>query len=95
MRSPELRRFLRYVERKVAPLPAHLDDAADILDTLTDAELALICGASPGPAVIPFQASLRYSCELRARLSEEIDELELTLPASNAEGWLRKLPRAA
>lgn len=95
MISPELTRFLRYVQQSEAPLPASLCDAADILDTRTDAELALICGANPGPVVRAYQPSLRYSCELRKRIAEEIDEEELNLPESNAEGWLRKLARAS
>lgn len=90
MLTPELTRLLNHVHR--ADADATLCDAADTLDALTDGELAVICHAEPGPVVCVYdpvmnEPALRYSSELRRRISEEIDELELHLP-DNAAGEL-------
>lgn len=89
--TPEMTRFLCHVSAAVDAEPLHLDDAAEELDRLSDTQLAIVCKSEPGPRVAAYQPSLRYSCELRARLSEELDDLELNLPDENAEGWLEQL----
>lgn len=85
--SPELSRFLSHTHS--ADRDATICDAADALDTLSDAELAVICRAEPGPAAcvynpVMWRAALRYSSELRRRISEGLDDLELGLPDDSA-----------
>ncbi len=82
MMSAELSRlFANVAVRPGGYDPPHADDAVELMDALTDAELALICGVEPGPRVINTVESLRSSCELRKRLADELTELELALPA--------------
>lgn len=89
--SAELKRFLRYVADKVGPLPATLDDAAEMLLVLTDRELAVICGATPGERVRAKFCTLESSCELRQHIECEIDELELNASVENGDRWLEPL----
>ncbi len=82
MISPELARLVRLViaRRKRAgdPGPAYPDDVADCMDyELTDGQLAVICRAAPGPPVWHRFRALRWSCQLRKRLFEELADVEL------------------
>ncbi len=62
MITPELEQFFRHVI-KVAPDPAHLDDAIETLETLTDTELSLICESGMG--------------NLRDKLISDLEEVEI------------------
>lgn len=78
--SPEMTRFFAHVQN----LPdtwgaAHTDDAAEELERLSCAQLAIICRTQPEG--------------LRERLSAELDEIELNLPEGNREGWVKKLAK--
>lgn len=92
--SPETLLFLRRAAALEEYEPATLADAAEVLDTLSDAKLSLVCKAACGPPVCDYdpvlwEAALRYSSALRGRVSRELDNLELYLPNADANCWLR------
>ena len=88
--TPELRHLLRHVA--AMDPQATLGEAAELIDGSSDARLCLLCrAATPGPpapylhtgkntsnrVVATEIAALSYSCALRRRVVEELDELEL------------------
>lgn len=93
--SAELTRFLAHVYR--ADRDATLADAAEVMDTFSDASIAVICRAEPGAPICLYdpklwKPALRWSCELRGRLWMELAELELDREdAGDSEGCLRKV----
>src|ERR1043166_2501455 len=91
MVSVEMERLFRHILQLPGYDPAHLDDAADVMDyDLSDSQLAEICQAPAGPHVPNNCPSLRYSSELRKRLFDELTEIEMSLDQEH-EGWLDDL----
>jgi len=90
MVSPELEGLFRYVLGLREYDPPHVDDAADVLDELNDDELSQICQSPVGDPVDSIAPSLRYSSQLRQKLSDELVEIDICLDNSSC-GWLIEL----
>jgi hypothetical protein len=101
--SPDMVKFFHYVMKLPNLEPAHIDDAVEVLETISGKELALICGRDKAdddappesmwpPQRQPFPPGLRYE------LFQELNEIDLADSFAEDEsmykigcGWLIEL----